>query len=122
MTGLCVLNHGNGANGEPLQREAEVGLLCLWHRQRLTGVLVAVRELWIDLAFIDQAGSAPKDEAPKTAYTKAAEAPAPANLEPRTARYRLFYQVRDERDDAWREVERLRALIASARDILGGTP
>jgi LSD1 subclass zinc finger protein len=81
MSGLCIFTHGTGANGEPLDREAEVGRLCLMHRARLTSTVVDVRELWVDLAFIVEAGSAPKDEAPKTRHLKSAEAPAPANLE-----------------------------------------
>lgn len=81
MSGLCILTHGHGANGEPLHREAAVGLLCLHHRARLTATTAAVRDLWVDLAFILEAGSAPKDETPRTKHLKAAEAPAPANLE-----------------------------------------
>lgn len=78
----CVLGHVEvGANGAPLRREAEVGLLCLWHRNRMTATVAEIRDLWFDLAFILEAGSAPKDETPKTRHLKSAEAPAPANLE-----------------------------------------
>src|SRR5690242_6181099 len=79
---LCPLPHGHGANNEPLHAEAEPRMLiCLWHRNQLTRIVHDVRDLWVDLAFITEAGSAPKDETPKTRHMKAAEAPAPANLE-----------------------------------------
>lgn len=83
MTGsvLCVLTHGRDANGEPMPQQADCGFLCEKHRRRLDRTAREIRELWIDLQFIDQAGSAPKDEAPKTRHLKSAEAPAPANLE-----------------------------------------
>lgn len=78
----CILTHGRGANDEPLHREAEPRmLLCLSHRNRMTRIVADVRDLWVDLAFIVEAGTAPKDETPKTRHLKAAEAPAPANLE-----------------------------------------
>lgn len=81
MSGLCVLGHGTGANGEPLHREAEHGMLCLHHRRSLDHLTRDVRDLWYDLTFILEAGTAPKDETPKTRHLKSAEAPAPANLE-----------------------------------------
>ncbi len=80
-SGLCILAHGQTAEGEPIYRQADVGLLCHRHRDWMTRQAVEVRDLWMDLAFIVEAGSAPKDETPKTRHLKAAEAPAPANLE-----------------------------------------
>lgn len=80
-SGLCVLGHGLGANGEPLNREAEHGLLCPHHRRSLDHLTRDVRDLWYDLTFILEAGTGPKDETPRTRHLKAAEAPAPANLE-----------------------------------------
>lgn len=48
---LCVLGgHGRGGNGEPLQREAEVGLLCIWHARQLEEWL---RDIEIDYALLD---------------------------------------------------------------------
>ena len=70
----CVLGHEQ-------RREAEVGFLCLWHRNGLTIATTEITRLWYDLALIVEAGTAPKDETPKTKHLKAAEAPAPANLD-----------------------------------------
>lgn len=82
MSGLCVLGHGRGANGLPLDREAEHGLLlCTWHRRRMDHLTRDIADLWVDLAFILEPGSAPKDDTPRTRHLKASEAPAPANLE-----------------------------------------
>lgn len=79
---LCIVaEHGRGANNEPLHREAEYGHLCVMHRQRMGSVLNDIRDLWTDLAFIVEAGAAPKDDSPRGKRTKASEAPAPANLE-----------------------------------------
>lgn len=87
--GLCIFDHGD----EP--RQVDVGLLCEWHRRRMTFLTNGIHELWLDLALITEAGSAPKDETPKTKHLKSAEAPAPANLEalalrdPRSSTVRL---------------------------------
>lgn len=78
---LCVLTHGRDANGEQIPQQADCGYLCTAHRRKLDRTVREIRELWIDLQFIVEAGSAPKDETPKTRHLKSAEAPAPANLE-----------------------------------------
>jgi hypothetical protein len=78
---LCVLPHGCDPNGEPIHREADEGFLCRNHFNRMGATVREVGDLWADLAFIVEAGSAPKDETPKTRHLKSAEAPAPANLE-----------------------------------------
>lgn len=78
----CVLpGHGADDSGQPRRREAEVGLLCLWHRNRMTSTNSGIQELWFDLSLVLEAGTAPKDETPKTRHLKSAEAPAPANLD-----------------------------------------
>lgn len=89
----CVLTHSGDE-----RREADIGLLCFWHRNRMTSTSNAIRELWLDLALIIEAGSAPKDETPRTRHLKAAEAPAPANLD--------ALALRDERSSAVPLVDR----------------
>lgn len=76
----CVLDHGSDANGS-IRKQADVGFLCGWHRGRMTTTTGHITQLWYDLAFIVEAGTAPKDETPKTRHLKSAEAPAPANLD-----------------------------------------
>lgn len=77
----CVLIHGRDEHGQPIHREAVVGFLCHAHRRRMDDTVHEIGELWTDLDLILEANSAPKDETPKTRHLKAAEAPAPANLE-----------------------------------------
>lgn len=76
----CVLDHGENEHG-PIRQPVDIGLLCAWHRRRLTTTTRNIADLWLDLALLIEAGSAPKDETPKTRHLKSAEAPAPANLE-----------------------------------------
>lgn len=72
--GACVLEHDE-------RTEAEVGYLCDWHRRRMTGLTRRLSEHLSDVVFIAERGTAPKDEVPKTKRIKAAEAPAPADLD-----------------------------------------
>lgn len=107
----CVLDHGADENG-PIYRAREVGLLCAWHRARLTATTGQVAELWYDLAFIVEAGTAPKDETPKTRHLKAAEAPAPANLE--------VLALRDPRSHPSRLAEDQSAPIPPVLSVVAG--
>jgi hypothetical protein len=73
VNGLCVLD------GE-IKRQAEVGYLCGWHRDRLDFLSSEIAILWCELALILD-GSAPREWTEKTKHVKAAEAPAPLDLE-----------------------------------------
>jgi hypothetical protein len=73
---LCVLSH---RDDKP--QNVDVGFLCRWHRGRLDSTVCDIRTDWFDLALILEAGSAPKDTAPKTRHMKSASPPAPANLD-----------------------------------------
>lgn len=90
---LCVLPHRDDAEADPL--------VCGWHRGALRRLPGEIREAWFDLALIAEAGSAPKDAAPKTRRTKSASPPTPVNLDvvvlrdPRTATTELRQILRD---------------------------
>lgn len=78
----CVLHHGLDVDNQEIHKNADDGLLlCDNHLRRLGRTNTEIRDLWYDLTFILEAGTAPKDETPKTRHLKSAEAPAPANLE-----------------------------------------
>lgn len=81
LSDACVMPHGTDDNGRPNLRRRDIGYLCNGHRKRMDGLTDEIRELLIDLVQITESNSAPADETPKTRRTKAAEAPAPANLE-----------------------------------------
>jgi hypothetical protein len=68
---LCVYDH---------EEQAEVGYLCGWHRRRMTTLTRQIADYLADLVLIAEAGTAPRDDVPKTRHLKAAEAPAPADL------------------------------------------
>jgi hypothetical protein len=72
VSALCVLD------GE-IKRQAEVGYLCGWHRDRLDFLAGEIETLWFELA-ITLDGSGPQEWSEMTRRRKASEMPTPINL------------------------------------------
>lgn len=82
MNALCVLPHGRDQDGNPRQARAVVGYLCSRHRGQLDDYATEIQNLILDTVRITAHGltNAPREDAPRTRHTKAAEAPAPGDL------------------------------------------
>jgi hypothetical protein len=86
VNGLCILD------GE-IKRQAEVGYLCGWHRDRLDFLSSEIAILWCELALILD-GSAPREWTEKTQWKKLDDdIPAPLDLEAATLRMTIPAQT-----------------------------
>lgn len=95
-------------------------VVCRNHRARLDSLIRGVRDSWVDLDLIAEAGSAPKDTAPKTRRSKSASPPAPANLDRlvltdrRSSSVRFMHLLSDGKPaDASTPVPSVLAVVAS---------
>ncbi len=112
---LCVLPHRDDK-----EHQRSVGFLCNWHRGRLDTLTREVADDFVRTALIQEAGSAPKDSAPKTKHLKSISPPAPANLDvlvmrdARTSSVQLQHFLSDgKRADLSKPALSVPALVAS---------
>lgn len=75
----CPLPHGVDLNGIPRVEQADIGILCRRHRQRMDKLNEETAILWCELNLVID-GSLPREASEKTRHLKSPEAPAPCDL------------------------------------------